>query len=243
MPCRPAWTWRLARVLAVGIYLADRPNTAAHLMLELAGSREHTIVQRWIAIAPEGRGRYDLPMTRLVMSDTVSKFALVDRMTCDATSFDWLLICDDDVEVGPDFVDRLIDASGRYDFALSQPARTLDSFMDHPIVQVMPGLLARRTRFVEIGPVVCVRRDAVPVLMPFGSDRGMGWGLDLVWPIRLERAGLRMGIIDSVPLAHRLRHQVSSYTFSDALPDFEANLAREPHLTMDEAFTVLEAYA
>ena len=92
----------MARVLAVGIYMADRPNMAAHLMLELAGSREHTIVQRWIAIAPEGRGRYDLPMTRFVMAGTMSKFALIDRMTGDASSFDWLLICDDDVEVGPD---------------------------------------------------------------------------------------------------------------------------------------------
>src|SRR5262245_50241389 len=119
-------------------------------MLELAGSREHTIVQRWIAIAPEGRGRYDLPMTRFGMSHAVPKYTLVDRMITDALSFDWLLICDDDVEVGSDFVDRLISASQRYDFALSQPARTLDSFMDHPIVQVMPGVLARRTRFVEI---------------------------------------------------------------------------------------------
>jgi hypothetical protein len=223
--------------------MADRPNTAAHLMLELAGSREHTVVQRWIAIAPEGRGHYDLPMTRLVMSEKVPKFALVDRMTRDASSFDWLLICDDDVEVGPNFVDRLIGASRRYDFALSQPARTLDSFADHPIVHVMPGVLARRTRYVEIGPIVCIRRDAMAVLMPFGFDRGMGWGLDLVWPIRLERAGFRMGIIDSVPLAHRLRPQVSSYTLGDALAEFDANLAREPHLTMNEAFTVLEAYA
>jgi len=81
------------------------------------------------------------------------------------------------------------------------------------------------------------------VLLPFGSDCGMGWGLDLVWPIRLERAGLRMGIIDSVPAAHRLRRQVSSYTFDSAMLDMDANLAREPHLSMDEAFTVLEVHA
>jgi hypothetical protein len=222
--------------------MADRPNTVTHLMLSLAESREHTVVQRWIAIAPDGRGRYGMPMTRLVMSHPTSKFALVDRMTQDASSFDWLLICDDDVEVGSGFVDRLIDASRRFDFALCQPARTSESFLDHPIVLVMPGIVARRTRFVEIGPLVCIRRDAMPALIPFGADRGMGWGLDLVWPIRLERMGLRLGIIDSVPMAHRLRPQVSGYNIDSALSEFETTLAREQHLTMDEAFTVLEVY-
>jgi hypothetical protein len=232
----------VARILAVGVYLADRPNTAAHVFLELASSQDHEVIQRWIAIAPQGRGRYDLPLTRLVMTETVPKFALVDRLACDAHDFDWLLICDDDIEMGPGFVDRLIKLSELYDFSVSQPARTVDSFTDHPIVQVMPGLIARRTRFVEVGPLVCVRSDAMPILLPFGPDVGMGWGLDLVWPVRLERARLRMGILDAVPLAHRLRPQVSAYDADTALREYRATLAREEGLSMDEAFTILEAY-
>ncbi len=232
----------VARILAIGVYLADRPNTAAHLILELASSQDHEVVQRWIAVAPQGRGRYDLPLTRLVMTEKVPKFALIDRLACDAQDFDWLLICDDDIETGPGFVDRLTELSERYDFAVAQPARTVDSFTDHPIVQVMPGLIARRTRFVEIGPLVYVRSDAMPLLLPFGPDSGMGWGLDLVWPVRLERAGLRMGILDAVPLAHRLRPQVSGYDVQAAHRQYSATLAREEHLSMDDAFTVLEAY-
>jgi hypothetical protein len=212
-------------------------------MLELASSQDHEVVQRWIAVAPQGRGRYDLPSTQLVLTTQVPKFALIDRLAYDAREFDWLLLCDDDIEMGPGFVDRLTKLSARYDFAVSQPARTIDSFTDHPIVQVMPGLIARRTRFVEIGPLVCVRRDAMPLLLPFGPDSGMGWGLDLVWPIRLERVGLRIGILDAVPLAHRLRPQVSGYDAEAALRQYRAILARGEHLSMDEAFTVLETYA
>ena len=232
----------MARVLAAGVYMADRPNTAAHLIFELAASKHHEVVQRWIALAPGGRGRYDLPLTEMVVTEPTPKFLLLDQLTDDAPDFDWVLLCDDDVEVGRDFVDQLLGLSDRYDFAVSQPARTVDSFTDHPIVQVIPGLLARRTRFVEIGPLVCIRRDAVPLLLPFGGNLGMGWGLDFIWPHKLARSGLRMGIIDAVPLAHRIRRPVTSYNYDVAAQEMHFSMARHSHLSEADAFTVLEAY-
>ena len=233
----------MANILATGVYLADRPNTAAHLMRELAGSRTHHVVQRWIALAPGGSGRCDLPSTEMVVTEPTPKFILLDQLIRDAGEFDWLLLCDDDVEVGDGFLDLLIGLSERYDFALSQPARSVDSFTDHPIVQVLPGLLARRTRFVEIGPLTCVRRDALPHLLPFGNVSGMGWGMDFVWPARLESAGLRMGIVDAAVLAHRIRPPVTGYSRDTAEREMHLTLARNRHLSLDEAFTVLEAYA
>ena len=233
----------MANILVAGVYMADRPNTVAHLMFELAGSEEHDVVQRWIALAPGGQGRYDLPATEMVVTEPTPKFKLLDQLTDDAQYFDWLLLCDDDVEVGAGFLDRLIGLSKEYDFALSQPARTADSFTDHPIVQVMPGLLARRTLFVEIGPLICMRRDAMPLLLPFGESCGMGWGLDFIWPVRLDDAGLRMGIVDAAPMAHRIRRPVTGYNYASAHEEECATLARFPHLSKDEAFTVLQAYA
>lgn len=233
----------MARILALGVYRADRPNTAAHLMFELAGSEEHKVVQRWIALAPGGRGRYDLPLTEMIVIDPTPKFVLLDQLIEDVQNFDWLLLCDDDIEVGPGFVDRLIGLSEQYDFALSQPARTADSFIDHTIVQVMPGLLARRTRFVEIGPLTCIRRDAMPLILPFGDRSGMGWGLDLIWAFRLESAGLRMGIVDGAPVAHRIRRSAAGYSAAAAQQAMYAILASQPHLSWNDAFTVLEAYA
>lgn len=232
----------MAKVLVAGVYMADRPNTAVHIIHELASSVRHDVEQRWIALAPQGRGRFDLPCTWRVEPYMQPKFALLDELTRDADAFDWVLLCDDDVEFAPGFLDTLIEWTICCDFALAQPARISGSYIDHPITQQIPGVKARRTRFVEIGPLVCVRRDAVPLLMPFGNLSGMGWGLDFVWPERLERAGLRVGIVDAAPLAHRLRKPSEAYDAEVAASAMSRVLALMPHLPPEEAFSVLEAY-
>lgn len=232
----------MSSILAAGIYLADRPHAGAHLIHELAGSRAHAVTQRWTALAPGGAGSFDLPSTVAVEVDPAPKFALIDAITRDAGDFDWVLIVDDDVELPEGFVDRFIDRAEQHDFSLCQPARTEDSYIDHGIVMRMPGLAARRTRFVEIGPLVAIRRDAVSLLMPFGADCGMGWGLDFVWPVIIARAGLRMGIVDATPVAHRLRKPVAGYDHGDAAREMFGRLAAHRHLSRDEAFTILEAY-
>ena len=43
-----------------------------------------------------------------------------------------------------------------------------------------PGVLAHRTRFVEIGPVTALSATAAAALLPF-PDLQMGWGLDARW--------------------------------------------------------------
>ena len=232
----------MANVLVAGVYMADKPNTAAHLVHQLAGSTQHNVCQRWIALAPGGAGRFDLPCTYKVVTTPAQKFSLLDQLTEDALHFDWVLLCDDDVEVGPGFLDALICLSNKHDFALSQPARTSDSFTDHPIVQVIPGVTARRTRFVEIGPVVCIRNDACKLLLPFGTEVGMGWGLDFVWPVKLEDHGLRMGILDAAPIAHRIRRPAGAYDTRTAHLSMADLLARHPYLDKNEAFTVLEVH-
>lgn len=232
----------MSSVLVAGIYLADRPHVAGHLTFELASSRTHEVTQRWTALAPGGVGFFDLPCTVTIVVDRAPKFALIDATTRDAGAFDWVLIIDDDVELPEGFLDRFIALADRYDFALCQPARTEDSYIDHSIVMRMPGLAARRTRFVEIGPVFAIRRDAMPLLMPFGAECGMGWGLDFVWPGIIEPAGLRMGIIDATPVAHRLRKPVAGYSHGDASQEMFRRMAAHPHLSHAEAFTVLEAH-
>ncbi len=233
----------MSRVLVAGIYLADRPHTAGHLLYELAGSGAHEVIQRWTALAPGGEGYCDLPCTVSIEVAPTPKFALIDAMTHDVDDFDWVLICDDDIELPADFLDGFLDLAERFDFALCQPARTADSYIDHGIVMCMTGLTARRTRFVEIGPLVAIRRDAMPLLLPFGDACGMGWGLDFIWPGIIEGAGLRMGIIDAMPVAHRLRRPVTGYDHEGASRAMFQLLAAHPHLPRDEAFTVLEAYA
>ena len=53
---------------------------------------------------------------------------------------------------------------------------------------------------MEIGPVFAVAPDWRPSLLPFPAQ-GMGWGVELSWYDLLAK-GLRMGIVDAVPMRH-----------------------------------------
>lgn len=233
----------MSDILLAGIYLAHRPNTAGHIAYECARSRNHAVSQRWSAVALGGEGKSDLPGTRAIYVDVTPKFVIIDAMIGDALTFDWLLLSDDDIELPDGFIDTFIHLAETHDFALCQPARTIDSYIDHGLVMQAPGLAARRTRFVEIGPFVAIRRDAMAHLLPFGPEAGMGWGLDFIWPVIMEKAGLRMGVIDGAPLAHRMRKPVTGYDHGDESRAMFNRMALNPYLPHDQAFTVLEAYA
>ena len=234
---------RRPRVLCAGVYLAQRENTAEHITGVFARNQRVDLVQRWIALTAGGqKGRPDVAGTIAVVCEPAPKFALLNRLLTDLTAFDWIILCDDDIEVAEGFVDALIMTAQRFDFALCQPARTHDSYVDHYFVTQLSGLLARQTRFVEIGPVVCIRRDAAPLLLPFNDNCGMGWGLDFIWPVIIENAGMRLGIIDSVPVAHRIRKPTANYVHAEADREMARTLAANPHLTYQQAFQIVEGY-
>lgn len=229
-------------ILVAGVYLADRENTAAHIIDEFARASKNHVEQRWIAISKSGAKAGLLPHTTRVVQTVTPKFQLLDELVENIVDFDFVLLADDDIELGAEFLDNYITASQRMDLALSQPARTADSYIDHYFVMQMPGIEGRTTRFVEIGPLVCVRSDAYSVIFPFG-EVGMGWGLDFIWPQLIEQSGLRMGIVDAVPVAHRLRKPVAYYLHSDAHQGMQNLLRKRPHLLPAEAFTVREIYS
>jgi hypothetical protein len=234
---------RKPRVLCVGVYFADRENTAEHVSRVFSGSRRVDLVQRWMALTEGDRkGRTDLPGTVAVVSEPTPKFALLNDLLTDFTAFDWVILCDDDIEVAEGFVDALLAAAQRFDFALCQPARTHDSYVDHYFVTQLSGLLARQTRFVEIGPLVCMRHDAATLLLPFADSCGMGWGLDFVWPVIMENARMRLGIVDSVLVAHRIRKPTANYVHAEADREMMRTLAANPHLTYQQAFQIVEGF-
>jgi hypothetical protein len=218
---------RRPKVLCAGVYLAHRENTANHISSVFSRSHRVDLVQRWIALTGGHEGKIDIPGTVAVVSEPTPKFALINRLLTDLASFDWVILCDDDIEIADGFVDELIAMAHRFDFALCQPARTHDSYVDHHFVTRLSGLLARQTSFVEIGPIVCIRRDAVPLLLPFDHNCGMGWGL---------------GIVDAVPVAHRIRKPTANYAHADASREMSCLLAGKRHLTYHQAFQIVEAY-
>lgn len=231
-------------VLAVGVYLCDAENHAPDISRELSRATEWKVEQRWVAA---GRGPIPEPLagcTAFRQRTRAPKFVLLNRLLheCDLGLYDYVLVCDDDIRLPERFVDRYLDLVTRYDLALAQPARTHESYTDHLIVERLDGLVARRTRFVEIGPLFSMRKDALRLLTPFEECSPMGWGYDFVWPVLLERSGLRMGIVDATPVAHDLRKQIQLYDGDDAALGMRTLLSERPHLSPDDAFSILEGY-
>ena len=113
---------------------------------------------------------------------------------------DWLLVVDDDVVLPRGFLDTFLHVAETAGLRLAQPAHAFASHAAWPVTRRRPGLVARRTRFVEIGPVTALHRDAFAVLLPF-PDLAMGWGLDAHWSAvaAARRAAARRGGRDAGP--------------------------------------------
>ena len=233
------------RLLVLGIYFADERNAVDEIVSEIDRSRAWSVDQRWIAFgkAPQQGRVAAVTVDRLARAEP--KFVILNRALAHVKLEDYafVMVCDDDVVLPAGFVDEYLGLVSEFDFALCQPARTHDSYIDHAFVEQLDGLAARWTRFVEIGPLFSMRRDALALLVPFDEQSPMGWGYDFVWPHRLESAGLRLGIIDRVPVAHSIRKPVAHYEHAAADEQMKRYLSARPHLPRDEAFFIVEAYA
>ena len=174
----------------------------------------------------------------------IPKFVALNRLWSGVTreDYEFIIVCDDDIVLPSGFVDAYLDLVGKHNLALSQPARTHDSYIDHPFVECLDGIEARCTRFVEIGPLFAIRRDLGVHLLPFEESSPMGWGYDLVWPCVVETLNLRMGIVDAVPVAHSLRKPVQHYAHREVDRQMRHYLDQRQHLTLEQAFFIVESY-
>jgi len=232
------------RVLVAGIYLADRENNIVAISKELSQSKRWTVDQQWIAL---GRGAIPdglAPLTVSAVESPTPKFVLLNQLLgkLDLDRYAFVLVCDDDIGLPPGFVDRYLDLVVTHGFALAQPARSHRSDIGHVFVEELDGLTARWTRFVEIGPVFSMRRDAARLLLPFDEASPMGWGYDFIWPVIIEKADLRMGIVDAVPVDHNLREHGAAYDYDSSRQTMAQFLAPRPHLSRHEAFSIIESY-
>lgn len=228
------------KLLVAGVYLADRPNTVDHLVAAFSASERHSVTQRWAAIGESPPSVSQVTVERL--SKPAPKFTIINRLVAEWRGFDYVLVCDDDIRVPRGFLDAFISYQVSCDFALAQPARTRTSYADRKFARAMRGVRARRTRFVEIGPLFSVRADLAPRLLPFDEESPMGWGYDFVWPVLAETAGLKLGVVDATRVAHSLRAQASAYSSAQASREMLAYLDKHPHLEKRDAFSVLQTW-
>ena len=239
----PFRTRERARVLVLGVYLADRPHTVQHIVERMASDAMLEVTHRWTAL--KGGATSDT-LRRVTVAEDVApmpKFALIDRMMQpdDLAAFDFVIVCDDDIFVPHGFLPAFIAWQRALGFAIAQPARTLNSHFDLAFSLRRPWLRARQTRFVECGPMVSFRADAARLVMPFGADSSL-WGLDFVWPEVLGRHGLLLGIVDAVCVDHSLRPQATSYDKAEQERAMNRYLATLPHLSLAEAFVVVRRH-
>ena len=235
---------RRMRILVVGIYLADRPNSATHLVNAFAESREHGVTQCWAALGGKPPSPKVRDVTGLQVPERAPRSVLLNRLLAlhRLADFDYVILADDDIFVQRGFLDALIACQEFYGLALAQPARTRNSYVDHAITRQVPGTAARRTNYVEIGPLVCIQSRMVPIVLPLDEASPMGWGLDYVWPFLANQRGFSIGVIDAAPVDHSMRPPRVGYHQQSALLAMHAYLERTPHLLPVEAEVTIESY-
>ena len=211
------------RVLALAVERTDVPNLLGAARRELARSRHD------VTLATRAAG-------------SAGKFANLDALLAEHPpgTHDWLLVLDDDVALPARFLDRFLVVCERFGFTLAQPAHRHRSHAAWPITRRRPGV-ARRTRFVEIGPVTAFHHDAFADLLPF-PELHMGWGLDAHWAAVARDRAWPVGIVDATPIQHGLRRTASGYAHADAVAEARAFLADRPHLTGGELTETVATY-
>ncbi len=221
---RAARSWPRRRVLALGIERTDVPNVLPAARAELR--RSHHDVE-FVATPAGEHGKFE-NLNQLLQ-------------THPGAGHDWLLLVDDDVVLPRGFLDVFVFLAERFDFALAQPAHRWRSHAAWAVTRRQPGVIARETRFVEIGPVCALRAVTFGELLPFPPLR-FGWGLDAHWSATASARGWRLGVIDATPVRHGLRRIASSYTWADAMAEGREFLADRPYTRTAEAQRTLSSH-
>lgn len=167
-----------------------------------------------------------------------TRTALLNRLAAGARGP--VLVCDDDVAfIEP--VDRFLALVEAFDLDLAQPAVTWSSEFTQPITACRPWALARRTDFVEIGPVVFVGERARDVVFPMDESASMGWGLELDWRDAMLDGRIRGGIVDATPVLH-LGAVGGDYGRADELALLRQRLADRGLRSLRQVQHTLETY-
>jgi GT2 family glycosyltransferase len=142
-----------------------------------------------------------------------------------------VLFVDDDVRLGDNFVPRFMAVVNKYNADIAAPALSKKSYWSHVITRQHERCKARRTSFIEVGPVVFIRKEFLKTLLPFPEIAKMGWGVDILWSHKAMQNNNIMLIVDSVPIEHNYRTIGSTYSTNDAENEMSTLLA-EHELTM-----------
>jgi hypothetical protein len=165
--------------------------------------------------------------------------ALLSDVHLDA--FDWVLLMDDDVVLPRGFLDGLLFLAERHRLRLAAPAHRIRSHAAWPLTRRHAGTVLRETAFVEIGPLTALQRDTFGALLPFPRV-GMGWGLDAHWSWIARERGWKLGIVDLLPIEHRVAAAGAGYSREAAVAGARAFLRDHPYLPVGESQRTLAVH-
>jgi hypothetical protein len=204
------------RVLALCVGRPEHSALVQRIRDELASSRH--LVELCVS-SPAERGKFE------------NLNLLLDSHPAD--TYDWLFVLDDDIVLPHGFLNRFLLLAERFELDLAQPAHRRASHAAWQVTRRRRHSLVRETRFVEIGPVTAFARSTFSALLPFPNLR-MGWGLDMHWAALAREHGWRCGVLDAVPIRHRVAPAASAYSREQALAEARSFLAGHPHLSANE---------
>ncbi len=226
------------RVLVLSIY---RPGSLLPRAAPRLRSTRHEVT---FALGATGEPDPALAADTALSGLAGGKFENLNRLLAAAppvADFDWLIVSDDDVELAPRFLDRFIALAERLALDIAQPAQTMRSHAAWRVTRRRPFSLARRTDYVEIGPVTVFSRRAAIELTPFPELR-FGWGLDTHWGALARERGWRLGVVDSLPVRHEAQRVATTYTHAEAIDEGRRFLAGKPYVRTEEAQRTLATY-
>jgi hypothetical protein len=226
------------RVLVLSIY---RPGSLLPRAAPRLDSERHDVT---FSFGATGSPDAALATGTVLSGLSGGKFENLNRLLAAAPpldDFDWLIVSDDDVELAPRFLDRALALCERLELDIAQPAQTMRSHAAWRVTRRRPLSLARRTNYVEIGPVTIFSRRAAAELTPFPELR-FGWGLDNHWGALARERGWRLGILDSLPVRHESQKVATTYTHAEAIEEGRRFLAGRSYLTAAEAQQTLETF-
>ena len=221
---RAAARWPTRRVLALGIEREGQPNVLAETFAELRRTR-HQLETAQIDAAQRG------------------KWENVGVLLADhpAVGYDWLLVVDDDVSLPRGFLDAFVFLAERFELRIAQPAHRARSHAAWNVTRRRPGAVARRTAFVESGPLVGFHSSTFEALLPFPPLRA-GWGLDSFWSGVARDRDWPIGVLDAIPVEHGLRRIASAYDRDEAIAEAHRFLEGRPYVTGREAQQTLATH-
>ena len=212
------------RVLLVTVAVPGRTDHLNRVIQRLASAR-HTVTT--VTVPMQERGKFDN------INEGLQEHEPIDN-------YDWIVASDDDIVIPAGFLDRFLYLANRYDLKIVQPAHRFHSFASFALTKRRWGSLARRTGFVEIGPLTAFHRDTFASLLPFPSLR-WGWGLDLYWAEIARRKGWKIGIIDALPIRH-YRPVATVYSSDAAVAEARQFLAARGIPIRHEILQEIETY-